>query len=239
MATTATYLELAEGIARTMEGGPPGTRIPSENEICSAHHVSRPTARAALQELERRFLVRRVRGAGTFVSRRVDYVVSPDRPPSATIALRAAGVEPQITVISARTVRAPADVAEHLGLSDDLRVVAIHRSIAIDGVVASVGTAYVVAGLVDGLAPRMRHGTSLFAVLRDVYGIEPRRRWSRASLEVPSTAVALELELEGRPPSWRLEGVSESRADRSVAVEFTRTWMRSDITNLVFEMGRG
>lgn len=238
MPATPTYLELAEGIAQTMEGSPPGARIPSENEICSAHRVSRPTARAALQELERRFMVRRVRGAGTFASRRIDYVVSPDRPPSATMALRVAGVEPAITVLSARTVRAPADVADHLGLRDDRRVVAIHRTIAVDGVVASVATAYVVAGLVDGLAARMRHGTSLFAVLRDEYGIEPRRRWSRASLEVPTTAVALELEVEGRPPTWQLEGVSESSADRDVAVEFTRSWMRADVMNLVFEMGR-
>jgi DNA-binding FadR family transcriptional regulator len=39
--------------------------VASEHELADANGVSRPTARAALQELEHRYLVRRVPRAGT------------------------------------------------------------------------------------------------------------------------------------------------------------------------------
>lgn len=47
----------------------PGDRIPSEATLIEEFGVSRPTVARALQELERRGLVNRRRGAGTYVSR--------------------------------------------------------------------------------------------------------------------------------------------------------------------------
>lgn len=46
----------------------PGDRIPSEAHLIREFGVSRPTVARALQDLERRGLVRRRRGAGTYVS---------------------------------------------------------------------------------------------------------------------------------------------------------------------------
>jgi len=47
----------------------PGDRIPSEANLIEEFGVSRPTVARALQELQRRGLVNRRRGAGTYVSR--------------------------------------------------------------------------------------------------------------------------------------------------------------------------
>jgi len=47
----------------------PGDRIPSEANLIEEFGVSRPTVARALQDLERRGLVHRRRGSGTFVSR--------------------------------------------------------------------------------------------------------------------------------------------------------------------------
>lgn len=47
----------------------PGDRIPSEATLIEEFGVSRPTVARALQELERRGLVNRRRGAGTYVAR--------------------------------------------------------------------------------------------------------------------------------------------------------------------------
>ena len=47
----------------------PGDRIPSEANLIQEFGVSRPTVARALQELQRRGLVNRRRGAGTYVSR--------------------------------------------------------------------------------------------------------------------------------------------------------------------------
>ena len=47
----------------------PGDRIPSEANLIQEFGVSRPTVARALQDLQRRGLVNRRRGAGTYVSR--------------------------------------------------------------------------------------------------------------------------------------------------------------------------
>lgn len=236
MAAEPTYLELADGLAASL--GPVGARVMSENELAELHGVSRPTARAVLQELERRYLVRRVRGAGTFVSRRIDYVISNDTAPSASATLRMAGCEPVVEVIDARTIGAPADIAIHLDVERTTPVVHLQRLVRVEGLMTSWTSAYLLARLVPGLATLMRSQTSLFDTLRERYGIVAQRRWSRASLELPTDTVIAALELDGRPPTWLLEGVNHDRADPRRAVEFTRSWMRADVINVVFEMGR-
>lgn len=45
----------------------PGDRIPTERELCEKYEVSRITARRAVQELERRHYVYRVKGKGSYV----------------------------------------------------------------------------------------------------------------------------------------------------------------------------
>lgn len=236
MAAAPTYLELADGLAA--EFTVVGDRVPSENEIASARGVSRPTARAALQELERRFLVRRVRGSGTYVSRRIDYVISDRVPPSASATLRAAGAEVRVVQVLTRSLACPADVAVHLGVERNTRVTQIRRVLEVDGLRTSSTSAYLLAAAVPGVASELATRSSLFEVLRDVYGIETRRRWTRASLELPPASVVDDLRLEGVPPTWLLEGVNERRSPPRDAIEFTRSWMRADVLNVMFEMGR-
>lgn len=64
------YLGLKQEIRRHVESGdwPPGSRVPSENQIVEAYGVSRMTANRALRELAQEGLVRRVQGVGSFVA---------------------------------------------------------------------------------------------------------------------------------------------------------------------------
>jgi len=68
------YFQISrEIIARIQSGAlPPGTPVPSENEIIEQYQVSNTTARKALLELEREGWVSRRKGRGTFVR---DYTV--------------------------------------------------------------------------------------------------------------------------------------------------------------------
>jgi len=72
VSTSTRYLEIADRLAAELVGCAPGTRVASEPELADRFGVGRAAARSALQELERRLLVRRVQGAGTFVNRRID-----------------------------------------------------------------------------------------------------------------------------------------------------------------------
>lgn len=179
-----------------------------------------------------------VRGSGTFVSSRVDYRISDELPPSTTATLLAAGVTPEVEVVSIRVVPAAADVALHLDIERTDPLLVLRRRITVEGIPAMWTTAHLPAALVPGLEELAAAGGSLHAVLVERFGLSPRRRWSRASLELPHDGVVGALTLEGRPPCWLVEGVNEDEDRTRVAVEFTRTWMRADVINVVFEMGR-
>ncbi|MBK5224465.1 MAG: GntR family transcriptional regulator [Acidimicrobiia bacterium] len=231
------YLALADQLEALVATLAPGDRVPSEHQLIEAHSVSRLTARAALQELEHRFLVRRVRGAGTFVARRIEHRIGPDMPPSGSEAVRRAGGVPGSTLHSVRTRRPTAAVRDALDLDPDERIVAITRAGTVDGLPASYGTSHIPAELVDGIAGHMADGTSIYSTLRDIYGIEPARLWARAEMVAVPSDVAPHLGLEGRPLVWWLESCNhDPRLGRPV--ELSQSWMRADVYRFVVELGR-
>jgi GntR family transcriptional regulator len=64
------YFQLAELLEEEIVSGRwvPGTRVPSENDLCARYGLSRTTIRQALARLEQEGLVSREKGRGTFVS---------------------------------------------------------------------------------------------------------------------------------------------------------------------------
>ncbi|HEY1456049.1 MAG TPA: GntR family transcriptional regulator, partial [Candidatus Dormibacteraeota bacterium] len=105
------YAEIVDTLVDDLTGCRPGARVASEHEIAARFAVSRAVAGAALRELESRLLVRRVRGSGTFVNGRIDYIMSADRAPSFSQMVRAAGGEPRSGVRSITAEPLPADIA--------------------------------------------------------------------------------------------------------------------------------
>jgi GntR family transcriptional regulator len=67
--TPPKYFQISRQIIGLIQRGelPPGTMVPSENELIDRHHISNTTARKILLELERGGWVTRVKGKGTFV----------------------------------------------------------------------------------------------------------------------------------------------------------------------------
>jgi DNA-binding GntR family transcriptional regulator len=233
---TVPYLDLAGDLEREVAKARPGDRVASEHELAAANGVSRPTARAALQELERRYLVRRIRGSGTFVNRRVDYLVSYDMAPSWSETIRRAGAEPGSELLRIRLGPASAALCERLELAPRSRVVVVTRRSTVDGVLASTATTHLPADLVPDLSRHLRSTASLYRVLVEHYGLDPKRVWSRASLEVPPPEVAERLGLETPEPTWLLESLNRDIASMR-PTELTRGWMRADVLRVVFEMG--
>jgi DNA-binding GntR family transcriptional regulator len=232
-----TYLALADQLEALDETLEPGAKLPSENQLVAAHGVSRLTARAALQELESRLLVRRVRGAGTFVSRRIEHRLGPDLPPSGSEAVRRAGAVPGNVVLSVRTRRPLAAVRDALDLDADEKVVAVTRRGTVDGLPATFGTTNLPAEVVPDLGDHLGDDVSIYATLRDVYGLSPARLWARAELVSVPADVAPQLGLDGRPLVWCLESCNH---DPSLGrpIELSRSWLRADVYRVVVELGR-
>lgn len=232
----ATYLALADEVERDVAQLPAGTPVPSEHELAGRHGVSRLTARAVLQELERRWVVRRVQGRGTFVAHRIEYRIGPDIPASWTETVRRAGAEPSSTTERVATVRATGWVRRELALPVRATVVHLVRRRTVDGEPATWAESWLPADLVPGLAERLPAEGSLHHVLDEVYGLEPARAWYRAELDVAPDDVAVRLGLRARPLALVLQGRVDSRR-LGRPVELTRSWARADLFRIVFEMG--
>ncbi len=232
----ATYLAIADEVERRISGQPPGTRVASEHRLAAEFGVNRLTAREVLRELERRYLVRRAQGAGTFVAERFTYRVAASMPPSFTETLRQVGVEPRQQIIEVRTEPAPAELLLPLRLAEGDKVTVVRRLSWIGGRAVSYGASWLPADRVPDLAGHMREQGSIYRVLREGYGYEPVRLWCRAELDCAPPDVAVWLGLEGRPLVWHLESGNGERPGGQ-RLEVTRGWLRADVFRLVFELG--
>ena len=124
---TPIYDTAAETLRRRILRGRyrPGTRLPTERELCGDLRVSRITVRRALQILEEERLIDRRQGSGTYVAPHptlkiplmIDYTGSMRR--------HAPGLRRRVLFV--RCERPPDDVRRELGLAPDATVLHARR----------------------------------------------------------------------------------------------------------------
>lgn len=234
--TTPRYLEIADELATALAGAAPGTRVEGEHCIARRFGVGRAAARAALQELERRLLVRRVQGSGTFVSRRIDYTIAHDRRPSWHETVTAAGGRPRSLVRAIDVLPLPERRAATLGLPAGTACYRLVRHSYIDDLLAARVHEWVPVAVVADLDLAMHAVESLDLVLRQVGRVEPVRAWCRVSLDVPTAEVSEGLQVEPSRPLWLVESVSRD-ASSERPLMCSRSWMRADAVRVVVELG--
>jgi GntR family transcriptional regulator len=230
------YLTLSQRLEEQLANAAPGDLVPSENELARSHKVNRLTARAALQELERRHLVRRIQGRGTFVSRRLDYRITTDGPASFTEIVRSAGGNPSTTTDEV-LVRAPLrSERRSLGLTGRAQVVELRRRRWLGDELVGVGISVLPAALVPGLKQKLGPDGSLYRALDEEYDLRPRRAWFRCEVSAAPEAVAARLKLRGRPELFHNCGRLESER-LGIPIEINDGWLRTDLFNVVIEVG--
>ena len=126
-------LSARRDIASRILEEPPGSQLPPEPELAAELGVSRATLREALRSLEDEGLVRRTRGAGTFVADRPRVANNLDANFGVTDAIRASGMEPGTLHGTVRVEAASADEAERLDLEPGEDVVVVDRVRTADG----------------------------------------------------------------------------------------------------------
>ncbi|MDB2686381.1 histidine utilization repressor [Mariniblastus sp.] len=117
------YKRIKAYILDGIDGGdwPAGSLLPSENQLAEQFSLSRMTVNRAIKELESDGIVDRIQGKGTFVT--------PPRP--LTSVLKIQGINQEIIarggvyscqVLGLKSVEAPAEVAEKLGVKNNTKV---------------------------------------------------------------------------------------------------------------------
>ncbi|MFD3589156.1 GntR family transcriptional regulator [Streptomyces sp. NPDC058683] len=229
------YLEIADRLAAELDGCARGTRVASEADIARRFGVGRAAARAAVQELERRFVVRRTQGSGTFVNRRIDYVISRSVPPSWSTTVTAAGATPRALLKSVRQTPLPADLVERLERPAGVPVHEVVREFYIDDLLASWVHEWIPADEVPDLDLALHAVESVDTVLRQMGRVRPVRAWCRVSIDVPPAEVLRALRMESSLPAWLVESVSRD-ADTGAVLMCSRTWTRADAVRMVVEL---
>lgn len=220
-----TYVAVANELEVRIRGLDVGERVPSENEVVREFAVSRPTARAALQELERRFVVRRVRGSGTFVNERIPYPIGSKFPPSASQTIALSGREATLRVITVSEVEPTADDIRHFGHDAPQRLVVIGRTMEVDGQLVGFGVSKVSCSVAPGLRRHLDDISSIWRILHSLYGIRLTRGSIEVTVDIPPDHVARII--ESREPAWHLRSVNVDLVTRTV-VELGESWIRAD-----------
>ncbi|MCQ8188119.1 GntR family transcriptional regulator [Streptomyces rugosispiralis] len=229
------YTEIAEVLAAEIADQPTDVRVASEHEIAARFGVSRAAARSALQELEGRYLVRRVRGAGTFVNRPLDYVLSQSRVPSMHQTIREAGGVPRTVVRDVTTVPATGAIAERLEREEGSAVHLLVRQSYIDGLLSGWSQEWIPIDMLPELDAAVHAVESLDSILRQMCGVTPVRSWCRVSSVLPDRQVAEGLETAHNRPVWLVESLSRDAASGR-AVMCSSSWSRPDSIRIIVEL---
>jgi DNA-binding GntR family transcriptional regulator len=228
------YTAVADRLELEIAELAPHEKVASENELAARFGVSRVTTRSALQELERRMVVRRVRGSGTYVLPRLSYVFSSQGAPSWRAAVRAQGHEPGVTVLSCDIEPASPAVGDLLRITAPDEVVHLVRLGTVDGLTASLSEHWLPMSVVGAVADLIASGGSVLAAIEGC-GCRPARRQATVEMLTAEPHVGARLGLDDRALVWRVESTSGCR-DCGRIVESTRTWMRVDMFRLRFEL---
>jgi GntR family transcriptional regulator len=233
--TIPTYLKMADELEAEISSMDVNTRLASEKDLAVLHGVNRLTARAAVQELERRYLVRRRPGSGTFVAERVEFRITPTSPPSWSEVIRRSGATPRTETLSMRTVRTLPWLRDALHLSSNDRVVHLRRIRYVNEEPACIADTYLAADLVPDLRIHLKAHESLHRVLSEDYRLDPFRAELKMDVEVAPSDVAHLLGLGNRPMMFHVVARSDSRRLKR-PLQMTTTWNRPDILRVVIDL---
>jgi GntR family transcriptional regulator len=216
--------ELRDRLMRLIAGLGPGALLPSERVLAERFGVARMTVRRELDRMTADGVTYRVERQGTFVAE--PRIVQSEAFSSFSQDILKRGMTPGGYTLLQERIGADDQVAAALEVAPGAPVVRIHRVRTADGEPIAVEWLHLPGDDFPGLEDAALDGRSLYALLRETYGIAFGEARQRASAVALSAAEAALLHaVEGQPA---LLFVRTTRRAGGGVIESARSLYRGD-----------
>ena len=215
--------EVRDRLRELIDARAPGDPMPSERLLSEQLGVSRPTLRAAIDDLARNGLLVRHHGRGTFTS---PQKISQEVPATAGQPVPPAEGDWLSKVLEFRTEPAGARLGRRLQVSPRDDLLCVIRLRIVDGEPMALEEIRLPAAVVPGLTAEDFVSGSLYRRMRERYGVDPT---DAVQTTEPTVTDAGESQLLGVPlhsPALLFERTTRDGGGR--VIEFTRSIYRGD-----------
>ncbi|MEX2562419.1 MAG: GntR family transcriptional regulator [Nitriliruptoraceae bacterium] len=202
--------QLKQALEDLVADGVAGQRLPSERELAATYGVARMTVRAALSRLERRGLIWRLQGAGTYIAE--PRFAQPPLLTSFTEDMHDRGMEPGSVLLSQTLDRAGERIGHHLGVAADDQIVVIERVRTGNGEPVAVERAHLASHRFPGLENADVISRSLYVILAEDYGCRLGSCEQRVTSECADARLAGLLGVARHSPVLHIERVTRDVA---------------------------
>ncbi|MCC5668869.1 GntR family transcriptional regulator [Nostoc sp. CHAB 5784] len=231
------YNQIAQKLIADIQAGiyGPGDRLPSENQLATQYKVHRLTARQAITALVEMDLVCRQQGRGTFVKKKkIDYSLNSKT--SFTESLFNLGYLPCIRILSSKIITASPQFSNLLETNVGASILKIKflraATPAMTGTTIPdmeplcISTSYLISERFPDLEVLIYRATSLYSLLQNYYGIQPRRAHIQIETELASKEEAKLLKIAPSVPL--LVTKSQVRDQHDYLFEYTISRFRGE-----------
>ena len=228
------YFRLQQAVRDRIAAGEwrPGQQIPTIRELGETYGVSRITVVQALHSLAREGLLTRRQGKGVFVAEpKIEQ--GPVRLLSFTDDITRRGHRPASRTLNLRTEPSTPEVAERLELRAGESVTVIERLRLADEEPMGFQRVFLPARLFPGIAD-YEPIHSLYQLLRDRYGVAPKRATETFEPVVVDRGLARLLGVSAGSPAFAVERITRDQANRPF--EYVRSTMRGDRYKVLLEL---
>ncbi len=211
---------------------PPGTKLPTEQELAERFGVNRHTVRRALTLLAEKELIRTEQGSGSFVREQViDYAVG-TRTRFHENLLRQER-KPRGELVSSGVIPATTEVARALELEKGEPVILLETLGEADGIRVCLASAHFPQDRFPGLDDHFRETGSVTQALRHYGVMDYRRKSTHISSRLPSAREARMLRQAKTRPVLITESINVD--PRDWPIEFCETRFASERVQFIIE----
>ncbi len=230
------YVQVADELEGAMLRGEygPGDRLPTEHALAAQYDVNRHTAGQALNHLQSKGLIYRVKGRGSFVRPgRVDYRVAEKM--SFSDSVSRLGLRPAQELLGVRRVRVHERLAGKMRVPMGEILVAYERVRYAGEIPLVYGTKHFRESLFPGIDELLRGGgQSVRAIVRAHYGLEMYRASSTFEIEPADTETARYLGVQLGAALLRVESLDT--LEDGTPAEWGVSYFRGDATRVQVEI---